>query len=202
MSKKIIIAVDIDDVLADSTEALRVEVNKRLGVNLTPEHYQIPGEYQDYYAKVWSTHGLAERISMKELEPQMEAEQSHLKLRPGAKEALQILATKYKILIITSRQESWRSATERWLHSNLGDVFSEVIFTTGKETTKHMSKGEICARYGVSWLIDDNVEHAQSALNEGIGVILYGEYGWHYKPPAGVIRCKDWAAVVEYLDGK
>ena len=50
---KPIIAVDIDDVLADSTDALRRVINERLGVNLTPEDYLIKEDYWDHYEEVW-----------------------------------------------------------------------------------------------------------------------------------------------------
>lgn len=47
MSKETI-AIDVDDVLANSTEAFRIVVNERFGINLSPEDYQIEADYPFY----------------------------------------------------------------------------------------------------------------------------------------------------------
>lgn len=41
---KLIIAIDIDDVIAASTESLRLAVNERHNAALTPEHYEIDAD--------------------------------------------------------------------------------------------------------------------------------------------------------------
>jgi hypothetical protein len=51
-------------------------------------------------------------------------------------------------------------------------------------------------------LIDDNEEHIQSALDQGLDTILFGEYGWQHGAPQGTVVCKDWPAVLEYLSGR
>lgn len=198
--KKPIIAVDIDDVLANSTESLRQEVNKRLGVELSPEDYLTPGDYNAYYENVWRAHGLEGRLTMDELDPQMKADQSHVLPHLHAADVLEQLKSKYEFIIVTGRSSNWREATERWLDKYFSDIFSKVLFGDGYEGLRHKSKGELCAENGAAWLIDDNVEHARSARDKGVKVILFGQYGWHHKAPAEMTRCKDWAAVLEYFD--
>ena len=199
---KEIIAIDIDDVLANSTDSLRQEVNKRLGVNLLPEHYLTDGDYMDYYEKVWERHGIDGRITMDELDPQMKADQSHIYPHSDATRVVNQLAKHYEMIIVTGRSSDWKLATEQWLADNFPGVFSKVLFGGGYEGLKRKSKGEMCVENNVTWLIDDNVEHAQSALDKGIKVILFGEYGWHHKAPKHITRCKDWQAVEEYFDAR
>jgi 5'(3')-deoxyribonucleotidase len=201
-SKKQIIAVDIDDVLAQGTESLRLEVNKRLGVHLLPEHYQVPGPYWGYYEQVWETHGLADRITMAELNPQMEQDQSHVPAVEGARDALLKLKSHYELVVVTSRESSWQAATTSWLDVQFPQTFSQVLFTNGRAGLKQKNKGQICKEISATWLIDDNVEHAKTALAEGVRVVLFGDYGWHQDVPEDIVACKDWNAVVEYFDGR
>jgi len=198
---KPIIAVDIDDVLANSTEALRIEVNTRLGVDLQPEAYQIKGDYYNYYETVWRLNELAERITMDELDPQMKADQSHVLPHKGAAETLKKLGEQFELIIVTGRSSTWKDATERWLQQHFPDTFTKVLFGEGYQGIQRKSKGELCREHKVTWLIDDNVEHAQSAHDLGVNVVLFGEYGWQYHAPADFIRCADWKAVQEYFDG-
>lgn len=196
MSKPII-AVDIDDVISDSTDAMRRRVNRRTGNNLEAKHYKVPHEgYWGYYERVWKTHGV--NISYDDLAEEMEADQSHVPLLAGASFALSELSRKYELIIITARPESWKAKTKDWLEENLGTIFQSIHFTGDGESKK--SKGYICKALGASWLIDDNPEHCQSAIDEGIEVVLFGEYGWHHKAPEHIPRCKDWPAVLEYFN--
>lgn len=198
---KPIIAVDIDDVLAQGTESLRLEVNQRLGVDLTPDHYSVPGEYWGYYESIWEKNGLSGRITMEELNPRMVEDQSHISPFKQAREVLQELALKFQLVVVTARKAEWETATLYWLDLHFPRTFTDIYFA-GRRTEKQ-TKGDLCKELGVEWLIDDNVTHAQSALECGIKVILFGEYGWHKETDIhdDIVRCKDWAAVDEYFHG-
>ncbi len=202
MSKKEIIAVDIDDVIADSTESLRLRVNKHLGVELTKEHYQIPGEYWGYYERVWRTHGVEERLSTIPLDEEMEQDQLHVPLLAGASFALGELSKKYDIVLITARDASWEKATKAWLEHHFGDFFVGLHFSRSKVNAEHESKGKIAKSLGASWLIDDNPDHCRSAIDNGLEAILFGNYGWHTTVPDGVVRCKDWPEVLEHFNAR
>jgi 5'(3')-deoxyribonucleotidase len=198
--KKPVIAVDIDDVIADSTDSFRREANKRFGVELTKEHYQVEGDYWGYYERVWRSHGLGNQISHDDLGDEMVKDQSHVPLLAGASIALAELSGKFDIVLITSRDPKWEAATHKWLNEHFGDLFRGIYFAE-KDSNKR-TKGEICVNLGAFWLIDDNPEHCQSALDKGVKSILFGQYGWHHSAPANMVRCKDWPAVLEYFDDK
>lgn len=66
-TKKPIIAIDVDDVLSDSLDALRIEVNKRVGADLQRRDYHIAADYEGYFLKVWEKYGLEGRITMEDL---------------------------------------------------------------------------------------------------------------------------------------
>lgn len=199
MAKKKI-AIDIDDVIADSTESLRIVTNKRTGSNLSKEHFKIPGDYWGYYERVWQIHGIDKHISFEELDDEMIEDQSHVPLLPGASFALMELSKSFEVYLLTSRNKAWENATRQWLDDNGFKDFKELHFTESYKKSK--SKGEICSSLGISWLVDDNPEHCQSAVSHGVEAILFGEYGWHHKSTEGLKRCKSWPEVLEYFNGK
>ena len=199
MSKKII-AVDIDDVLADSTESIRQLVNDKLGVSLTKDHYKVEGEYWGYYERVWQAHGIGNQLSYDVLGEEMSLDQGHVPLLPGASFALAELSKKFKLVLLTSRDEAWKKATERWVKSHFGDLFDKVFFTEAGGVKK--TKGELCDEIGAKWLIDDNVEHCKSALANNVMAVLFGNYGWHMSVPKNIVKCEDWPSVLEFFDGQ
>ena len=202
MTKKVL-AVDIDDVLADSTEALRVRVNKFLSVNIEKQHYKVDGPYWHYYEHVWENQGIADKVSHEALEADMEHGQSHVLPVTNAINALAELAKHYDIIMVTSRNQAWAKATEAWLHTHFGKSYKALhILGNHKNTDKPRTKGEVCQEIGASWLIDDNPEHCLSAIAHGTEAILFGEYGWHFDAPEHLVRCKDWSAVLEYFNAK
>jgi 5'(3')-deoxyribonucleotidase len=196
------IAIDIDDVIADSTEALRQLVNERFGAELTAEHYQVPDDYWGYYERVWQTHGIADQVSLTALEDEMVIDQSRMPLLARASFAIGELSKKFHIVLITSRDPSWEPATKRWLREKFDSFAPELYFVRNHKEADSKTKGEVCKDLEVAWLIDDNVEHCKSALDQGVEAVLFGEYGWHHAAPAGLDRCKDWPAVLEYFDAR
>lgn len=199
--KRRLIAIDIDDVIADSTEALRLSVNKRLGVDLKPEHYQIRADYWGYYEQVWKAHGLENEVSYSEHAAVMAFDQSHITLLPGAEFAIGELTKLFDIVLITARDLEWMEATQAWIKGNFGEIFKGLHFAGNSEIKDVKTKGQQARELGAGWLIDDNPEHCQTALDEGVDAVLFGEYGWHIKIPSGVTHCKDWPMVLEYFDG-
>lgn len=199
MSKKII-AIDIDDVIADSTESFRLRINELLSVDLKKEHYRIEGDHWGYYERVWRIHGLEGKVSMDDFDKEMMVDQSHVPLLPNALYATSELTNRYEIVLITSRNRAWEKSTLKWLKSHFGDSFSGVHFAGNKDDSESRTKGQLCREVGASWLIDDNLDNCQSAINEGVEAILFGDYGWHVNVRKGTTRCKDWLAVLEYFD--
>jgi 5'(3')-deoxyribonucleotidase len=201
---KKIIAIDIDDVIADSTDALRLVVNERLGVDLQVEHYRIPGKYWGYYEQVWIQHNIADKLSMEELDREfIVQDQSHIMPKTGAIETLRRLNESYDIVLVTARDQRAEVVTRRWLNQHLPSIYKDLhIIGNYKTTAKPRSKGQVCRDIGASWLIDDNPQHCLSAIEYGVDGLLFGEYGWHHGAPDHLIVCKDWTAIEDYFDGK
>lgn len=198
MSQKPIIAVDVDDVIADTTEHWRLEVNKRANLELQPEHWQVPGDYKGYYERLWKKHAVNHLISIEDIDAFMMTDQSSVPVMKEAQDVLSILAEHFRFVVVTARNTAQKDETLRWLSTLFPDVFEEIHFTY-KDDVKR-TKGEICAEIGASWLIDDNPGHCQDALDNGIKTILFGTYGWHTEIPKGAVICKTWTDIAKVLN--
>jgi 5'(3')-deoxyribonucleotidase len=194
------IAIDIDDVLADSTNTLRLLVNARTNSDLTTEDYRVSGEYWGYYERVWAEHGLSDRIKFSDFEKEMEIDQSHVPLLPSAEFAIRELSRQYHVVLVTARNIEWERATKQWLKLHFGDNDIAVHYTGHRSADDYRSKGQLCKELGAFLMIDDNPGHCKAVMDEGIKAVLFGEYGWHGETPDGVVKCKDWPAVLEYIN--
>ena len=198
--QKPLIAIDIDDTLADSTESLRIMANQRTGLNVPREAYQVKGEYWGYYERVWAEHGVDKSYSFSDHKAEMELDQSSLLVIDGAVDALGTLATRYRIVLITARDRSWEAETRRWFRDRFDGIDFELYFTDHHHDDKGLTKGELCRQLGAELLIDDNDAHCRSAIDQGIGAIRYGTYGWHGDDVEEFACCRTWRDVLEYLN--
>lgn len=199
MSKETI-AVDIDDVLADSTEAYRIRVNEQTGALLSSEHYRVEGEYWGYYERIWRQHDLA--VDIDELDQEMIEDQSRIPLLPGAELALGQLLVKFQLVLVTARNPLWETSTRKWLEQHFGETTPDLFFSEAHSDPAKRTKGQICKELGATWLIDDNPQHCQSAMDEGVTPILFGSYGWHYEVPADIQKCETWQEVLEFFESR
>jgi len=198
-----IIAVDIDDVVADTTEALRVVANKIDGVDLSSQDYLVDGEYWGYYERVWANHRVDHLVSFNLLHDDMAVDQNHVQIIPGAKEAITKLHETFKVVAVTSRSVEWIEKTKGWVNNNFPGVFEDIIFVHHDENDGR-TKGDACLDVGAQWLIDDNFEHCQSALEKGVTALLFGDYGWNrrYHGDKSIKHVKNWQEVLEYFDAQ
>ncbi|MEO8862959.1 MAG: hypothetical protein ABI354_01415 [Candidatus Saccharimonadales bacterium] len=197
------IALDIDDVLANSTETIRLFVNKLRGTSLERHHYSIKAPYRSYYETVWSAHDIDGDGIIDEYYHKLIIDQSHVETIMGASDAIgSLINLGYRLVAVSSRSSDQQVATEKWIKGMFGDVFDTVICLDSWRN--NITKGEICRSLGANYLIDDNVEHCKSALDYGVQPILFGEYGWQTGElvPEEVARCPDWESVLGYFNGR
>lgn len=196
------IAIDIDDVIAGTNEAMRLWGNRISGVELKPEQYNVPSnDYWGYYERIWAEHGVEDRLDFDVFETELIQDQSQVPLLASASLVIEELQKRFHIILVTSRNPVLEAGTRVWLKEHLtGDI--DLYFAKNGRMNIGRSKGELCKELGAFLLIDDNVDHCQSAIDNGVEAIIFGEYGWQNAVVEGAVKCRDWPAVLEYFNGR
>lgn len=194
------IAIDIDDVIADTTETLRHFVNRRTGLSLNKDSYLISAPYWGYYEKVWQNYSIADPTLFGDFHEALRTNQDDVFPVAGAEGGVNHLKERFDLLAVTSRDLSMETATMQWMNRYFNGVFKQVILL-GHVSVASETKGNVCKRLGAKWLIDDNPAHCLSAMEAGIQAVLFGKYGWQEEElPAEVVRCKDWKEIEGYFN--
>lgn len=190
--KRLVIAVDCDDVLVRTTPFFVNTYNEKYGTTATL------ADSQNVDPEIWG----ADETTIVERWAALTEEEEYKLLAPDSEEVkiLHQLAEQHELHLITARKPEEREFTQALLESELPGVFTSMEFVgwTG-------SKGEVCERIGAHILIDDNSKHLHDALSHGIlsnGAILFGDYPWNKADSfhAGVTSCPDWLSVKQAID--
>ena len=199
-SKKPIIAVDIDDVILAETAYIVKYSNENWG------HSLVADDYIEDWRKMWGVDD--EELQKRVRVLHAPGVQTSYDMIEGALETLGHLAQHFKLVVLSSRRENVRQETIDWVNTFLPNIFADFYFTgfwdSGGQNAHLLTKGELVKSIGASYLIDDQPKHCFAAAEEGVQAILFGDYGVSrsLSLPEGVTRCKDWAAVLEYFDGR
>lgn len=200
MGKKTI-AVDVDDVLAAEAEFVVAYSNEHWGHQLSMD------DYSENWGAMWNT-DWDEVVRRADVLHQSDIVMMYKALE-GARDVLEELAKKYKLVILTSRRKIVQAETAKWLNQNFGDLFEEVHYTgfwDSQEEKGHLlTKGQLSKDIGADYLIDDQPKHCLAAAEVGVKTILFGEYSDSKKlteTRSGISRCKDWQSVRKYFDNE
>jgi predicted amidohydrolase len=176
MSGRPVIAVDIDEVLADFIPALALFHNDTWGSSFSAQHFD-SYEFHD----VWG--GTREECNVK-MTSFFESVHFREKIYPVplAKECLQQLKedTGVELHIVTSRQHAIADATREWIAKHYEGIFEELHFGNHYSSVgKKRSKPEMCKEIGALAIIDDSQTYAGQCAQEGIPCVLFGDYAWN-----------------------
>jgi uncharacterized HAD superfamily protein len=177
---KPILGVDIDNVLAESDARLRALFRELYGITLK-EHQMTQYDYMTYGVT-------EEQLSQVFRIFNVEACRT-LKVVPGSKAAMQQLAGRYEIALVTSRNPESKASTEYWLRAK-GLPYDQLHFNDDKHTL------------GIPYhaFIEDRHEHAHLIAETGATVYLLTR-PWNAAPLAhpNVRRVKNWAEILRHL---
>lgn len=198
LTKRPVLAVDIDDVLFPFVDGIAAYHNELRGTNLTSR------DFVSYnFREVWGGDQLETDHLIDEF-----LRRDHLQLRPveGARRALEQLSRDFDIYLVTARNELFTESTSRWLRHHLPDLFTHVIFAGNPHDGRsYQPKGRICQKLGAQLLIDDHPSNLLSAADCGVRGILFGSHRWSVadaKLAPYVTACRDWKAVLECIYGQ
>ena len=187
--RRLVIAVDCDDVLVATMPYLIDEYNRQFGTNVDIKQAHQPG-YDGWNAE--------EDVLMERFGALIRTDAyKELGVSASEKAILTELARDHELHVVTARKPVEAAFTQAMLDRDTPGVFSslELVGFQG-------SKGEVCKRLGADILIDDNERHLVNAMEHGLpakGALLFGEYPWNAEEDLKVelTRCRNWEDVLE-----
>ena len=185
MTKKLVVAVDCDDVIISTMPLFLDMYNKTYGTQgeLHQVHMfdsDIWGAEKDFFKQRWFD--ITKTSEYKELVPD-----------PEGVAVLRTLAEKHEIHLVTARKDEEKAFTQELLRRYVGDIFSSMQFV-GWEG----SKGSVCQALQADVFIDDLFQHLSSAYDCGIkNLIWFGGRPWQTEDPGDVpvVCCRSWQEV-------
>ncbi|KAH1201052.1 hypothetical protein GmHk_17G047852 [Glycine max] len=183
LSQKLVVAVDVDEVLGNFVSALNKFIADRYSSNYSVSEYHVYEFCKTPYFK------------------------SGIHPLPGAQMALQKLSRFCSLSVVTSRQNAIKDHTIEWLEKNYPGLFHEIHFGNHFALDGvSRPKSEICRSLNAKVLIDDNPRYAIECADVGIRVLLFdyeNSYPWCKNESVDqhplVTRVKNWEEVEQQL---
>jgi len=189
-----LIAIDIDDVLAEFIEGFIQFHNRMYGTSLikknmiTYSFWDILNETKEEGVK--RLYNFFNSSDFREIPPNKDA-----------LDILNILKKNHKLVVITSRPNTFEKKTREWINHHFPGIFSEIYFLYNEDIRekRNKTKGEICEKLKVDVFIEDSLVYAEGCANKGIKVLLL-DCPWNQSEelPENVVRIKDWNEVLNH----
>ncbi len=191
------IAVDVDDVLACTTQAYLENYNQRFGTGFSRSDVgafdlsailRVPSDFitRDIHDFIYE---FGEEIPLVE----------------GTARFLDLIGQKHEMIAITGRQPSLKDSTEEWLEKHFSGLFSKVHFTNlyPLDGRPSLEKADVVSENGARLLIDDHFGNCISCAAKGIDSYLFNApWNAHRNLPPRVERVFSWQDVYERLAEK
>jgi uncharacterized HAD superfamily protein len=174
------LGVDIDNVISSTDPAIRRIFQELCGVRLEQEqivHYQ------------YHRCGVTPEQETAAFEMFRDVACSDLDVVPGAIESLRLLHSRYRLILVTSRNPAIRDKTQDWLREH--DIpHDALVFDEAKHRTGH----------DFDFFIEDNGEFALSLAEAGVPTFLF-DYPWNrwVHDHLRITRVSGWADVLAEL---
>jgi uncharacterized HAD superfamily protein len=191
--KKLIIAIDCDDVLVPTAPLILKHYEKTYGVRI---------ELKDFYSKDLSVWGVSDVATAIQRVNDYTKTEEFQNAEPfvEAMNALRELSRHHELHLVTGRPDFLTAATTDMLARHFPGIFASTEFTNffGQ---KARSKADVCTKLKADFLIEDHLHHATVVSQCGINVLLFGDYPWNQSEqlPSNIRRVHDWTEVVRTL---
>ncbi|CAK9328148.1 unnamed protein product [Citrullus colocynthis] len=197
---KLVVAVDIDEVLGNFVSALNKFVADRYSSNHSVSEYHV---YE--FFRIWKCSRDEANIRVHEFFKTPYFKTGIWPI-PGAQSTLLKLSRFCHLSVVTSRQNAIKEHTLEWIEKHYPGLFQEIHFGNHFALDgESRSKAEICKSLGASVLIDDNPRYAIECAEAGIRVLLFdyeNSYPWCKEcedlPPL-VTKVHNWEEVEKQL---
>ncbi|NCU29763.1 hypothetical protein EOM60_04090 [Candidatus Saccharibacteria bacterium] len=198
--RRLKIAVDIDDVLADNAEKFTAFSNLRFNTRLTTD------DYNEDWSKMWQVDINVVRSRAKEFHDS--DAMSFYDVKASAIDVLSRFSERHDLLVITSRRVQVRETTHIWLSNHYPGIFHRDnihfagIWDEFDGQSINQTKASLVSSLGADVLIDDQPKHCIGAVSVGAKAILFGDYSWNKiaSLPENIMRCRSWLDVERSIE--
>ena len=200
-SKRLVIAIDCDDVLIPTSRVTIDDYNRKYGTNL-----QLANFYGPAAKDTWGTDD--EDVALARVNDYIQSDEfAQLAPYHEAVLAVKALSLQHELHLVSGRPDFLESVTRKMLTEYFPGCFKSVehtnymVLSTSK--AKKRTKGEVCLQLGADLLIDDHIDHGESVIKAGIKkMILFGDYPWSQNRvlTKGIVRCVDWSSTLKEID--
>ncbi len=199
MAKKLVIAIDCDDVLVPSAQLIVDTYNNTYDTTVT---------LNDFYNadSGWQAGGRDEAIRRVDAILRSGATDD-ITPDPETIDAIKQLASQHELHLVTGRQSYMEPATVKLTHTHFPGCFTSIEYTNyfkaADSTAWQRTKGEVCQQIGADMLIDDHIVHGESVLAAGVKeVIVWGDYPWNRADilVPGMTRSTSWEQVLREVE--
>jgi uncharacterized HAD superfamily protein len=189
-----IIAVDIDEVLADTLNHFIFLYNQKFKTSFQRDDF--------YNFNWWEILGLA-REEFVEIFTRMVTQGffSELAVIAGARKGIRSLQEKYQLVIVTGRPKIVAAETRAWLDKHFPKAFTRIYFTREVVMGPILrDKDEICQILGVDLIIEDEFDFAENCAEKNIPVLLFNK-PWNRKDqvPSRITRVYSWEDILKEI---
>lgn len=181
-TKKLILGVDLDNVLALTDPLIRRLIKKAFNIRLE-QHHIVEFDY-------WRC-GISKEQNQIVFDRFHRLECANVRPIKQAVETLRYLGPRYKVYVVTSRPPATRKLTTQWLKSHK-IPFDKLIYSESKRDSQ----------INFDAFVEDHRETAYSMARRGVLSFLL-DYPWNQPnpiDPPNLIRVKSWRRIRAYLD--
>jgi 5'(3')-deoxyribonucleotidase len=189
------IAVDLDDVLANTTDHLREYYNHRFGTDIKLE------DHKTYMLNdLWNC-SMQKTIDI--IYDFLESDYGKSIIPfAGSQYAIDILDKKYDLIILTSRPLDFSDLTASWVNKYFPNKFKEIVITNkmAKNKLPSREKCDICVEKKIDIMIEDNLHYAMQNANYNVMTYLM-DRPWNQaeKLPTLIKRVYAWNEILNDL---
>ncbi|MDD5547464.1 MAG: hypothetical protein PHN74_00985 [Candidatus Pacebacteria bacterium] len=188
-----IIGIDLDEILADSLNAIVEFHNKKYGTTLKRN------DFHSY--RFWEIWGGTREEAIKKVYEFFITNPMHINPIAGSFEALKTLKKNgHELLIITARQNELIEYTNKWIEKHFPEIFSGIHYANTYTMAGHSrKKSDICNGLGIKLLIEDDLTHAEDCAKSGIKILLL-DCPWNQNSlPKNTERIFSWNDAVDKI---
>lgn len=191
------IAIDVDEVLANTLPAMIDFHNETYDTNLKTEDFK----YDRLY-KVWGGDEEEELLKVRNF-----YKSKHFReIVPvhNSEYAIKELTKDFDLFVVTARGDDIADITKEWIYSYYPNCFDDIYFANHYASpNEYVPKSKLCSNFGASFLVDDSFEYATDCVSGDREVLLF-DYPWNrgFTLVEGITRVYSWEEILGFFRKK